>query len=172
MKTNRSIFPLLWVLVSAILPVAGYVTKAKASETILPPSNATVAITVTTAEPPTPVQFTAADSAAPTRWKDIEDCTSEMRDSFFAGLARLNVTLNTQIDELTALRASMTEATGIKTLDLAIREMRNARFSLKLMGDKLSKATAPTWDRQKSNIGLAWGKSQAAYIKGKIRTII
>ena len=167
--TNLSVSAFLFVASAT----AGYAESRQSSPPLLPPTAAAVTITVEESGPAaSAVQFTTATSSetTPFSWSDIKDCTAEMRGQFLAGLQRMEVRVNAQLSELTAKRATLKTAANTKNLDHALNELSNARFFLKTMGERLSRATPQTWEQQKAKVGLAWTKSQAAYAQAKTHT--
>jgi len=122
------------------------------------------------ASPPPAAGAAVGPTAASARWSDIKDCTYDTRALFFAGLKQLEARVDGQLGELTARRAAMTSTTDTKNWDFAMKEMGDARSSLKSVGDELRKATVETWTQQKDAVGLAWERTQAAYDKVKSST--
>lgn len=110
-----------------------------------------------------------ADAAA-AQWSDIKDYTYDMRGRFFVGLKLLEAKVDGQFRELKAKRSAMTSATDTKAWDFAMKEMGDARSSLKSVGEELGKASVDTWNQQKEVVGLAWQRSQDAYAKVKSTT--
>lgn len=133
----------------------------------LPPTTATVAITVEETGPAGPVESTAMVSAdsAPNGWSDIKDYTPEKRSQFLAGLQKMEAKVNAQLNELAAKRSGLKDTAKRKGLDQALNELSEARFFLKTMGEGLNRTTAQTWEQMKAKVGLAWTKSQEAYAK-------
>ena len=171
---DRFARPGVAALAFVVFATAGYSDPQQGNPPIQPPSQVVMTITVSDPEPARPAELanTAGPALVPVRWRDLKDCTSERRDFFFTGLQQLEATVNDQITALTAKRAALRDPSRTGDLDLAIKEMTNARFFLKLTGDGLRRATPQTWDQQKIKVGLAWLRSQEAYRKGQLQTII
>lgn len=164
MKTHRFLCHFSVTFAWALLPLITFAEGSSVAAPVLPPSNVRVAIAVSSGGTRPPV-------AAPVQWADIRDCPSEMRERFFAGFQQLEALVNRQIEELAA-RSTVDHAPGAAPaeLDLALSEMRTARFFLLITADALRRATTQTWDQQKAKVGLAWTKSQEVYQQLKART--
>lgn len=168
MKTNRfkNLVAAAFCLVA--FSTAGCAEKDKTSNASIPSENKVTANTAKD-EPTTTVRMTATASSDVTsvRWIDIKDCTYDSRASFFTGLKQLEAKVDGQIDELTAKRSAMKGDANTKDWDFAMKEMLDARSSLKSVGEELSKASAETWNQQKDTVGQAWVRTQDAYNKVK-----
>lgn len=120
--------------------------------------------------PLAPVAHTTGAAMAAAKWTDIKDLGFDARAPFVAGVKVLEATVDAQISELTAKRATMTGNPSLKDWDFAMKEMSDARTYLKSTGQELGKATAETWVQQKEKVGEAWARSQAAYAKVRSST--
>jgi len=162
MKTNRLPRLVTVAFGLALISTAGCAEKERIAEAALPPANDTVA-TATAAIPASP--------GADAKWKDIKEYTYDQRAAFFAGLQRLEARVDSQIAELTAMRAAMNRnSTDTKDWDFAMKEMSDARSYLKSTGEELNAATREIWDQQKDKVGLAWVRTQTAYANVKAST--
>ncbi len=103
----------------------------------------------------------------PVSWADIKDDTFDQRAHFMSGLKGLESRVDDQIAALTAKRATKMSATDTTNWDSAMKEMDDARSSLKSIDEALDQATQETWAPQKDRAGQAWVRAQAAYDKVK-----
>lgn len=103
------------------------------------------------------------DSGSTAQWVDLKDYTFAQRDLLLSGLTGMLARVDAQIEELKAKRASMTESTRTADWDFAMKEMHNARSTLKFACDELAKATPETWIQQRDRVGEAWVRTQNAY---------
>ena len=167
MKTNRLIHLAAAAFALATFSSAGCAEKQKTAETSLPPTQDGATTTATAAQsgPTNAIEpaATASPDVASARWSEIKDCTYGTRTVFFAGLARLEARVDDQIRELIAKRATMDGKTSTQDWDFAMKEMQNARSSLKSLGEELMKATPETWAQEKEKVGQAWVRTQAAF---------
>jgi hypothetical protein len=173
MKTNRVTCLLTTALGLAAFSTAGCKDKQLA-EAPLPPAKITATTPLPVPEPnpahSSQVATAANAEAAPVQWNEFKDISYDMRAQCFAGLARLEARVDSQVTELTAKRAAMTSTTDTKDWDFAMKEMSDARAYLTSMGDELNKATPETWAQQKDKVGQAWVRTQEAYGKVKSST--
>jgi hypothetical protein len=159
---------------TALAPMWGSLTK-HVYAVRLPPNRVIASSNVTLPKqikpepiPPAPATTTSPDSSA--QWVNLKDYTFAQRDSLLAGLAGMEARVDAQIEELKAKRASMTESTRTADWDFAMKEMQNARSTLKFNCEELSKATSETWSQQRDRVGLAWERTQNAYAAVKSST--
>lgn len=137
---------------------------------LLPPSRAVATITVT---PPKQITPEPAAAEAPTpvaQWVDIKDYTFDQRETLLAGLSGVLTRVEAQTEELKAKRASLPANARTADWDFAMKEVVNARTSLKSACVELAKATAETWIQQRDRVGEAWVRTQNAYASVKSST--
>lgn len=169
MKQTRFTTVPIALLGLSTLATVGCARAEKPTEVSPPPGNSIAATA-----PARPAIVADAAVASPDlasgNWSDIEKYTYEQRTLFFAGFERLEARVDAQIAELTVKRAAMKAITDTKAWDFAMLEMENARSYLKSMGEEAGKATSETWSQQKTKVGEAWVRTQAAYGKVKSST--
>lgn len=165
--TFASIASVVLLLSGQLCP--SYGAETQKDEVVQPPSHAVVTITVS-GGPSGPVRSASRagyDSIA-AQWDEIKDCSSVMRDQFFAGLQQLEACVDGQINELAARRATARDPGAMKEWELAANEMNNARFFLSAMGEKLRTAVPENWEQQKQKVGLAWMKAQEIWARTQL----
>ncbi|MGA3008467.1 MAG: hypothetical protein ABSE59_11320 [Opitutaceae bacterium] len=97
-------------------------------------------------------------------WTGMEDCTYAMRRQFYNGLRQLEVTVDKQMTELVAKRATLgATAKSIDRIDwdLAIKELGRSRSYLQAAGEELKDSAPDEWDQEKDKVGQAWARTQA-----------
>lgn len=162
MKTTH--FALL-ITACSLLPfsTAGCAEKAKVTDTTLPVVKP-VAVT-----PDAPV--VEIPEVATASWSDLKGYTYDQRDLFLSSLKGLEARVDAQISELAAKRAALDASnTSTKDWDLTMKEMGEARTSLKSTSDDMAKASRENWDQQKEKVGVSWTRTQDAYSKVKAST--
>ena len=120
--TNLSVAALVFAAIAS----AGLAEQNPAAP--LPPTNATVTITVGDTESSALVQPMISADAAASGWSDIKDSTTGNRAQFLAGLQRMEAKVNAEFNELTAKRPALKNMTKAKELDQALAALSNARF--------------------------------------------
>lgn len=169
MNTKR-IVPLL----SAVLGVAALSAtgcspkKDRNAGTVMPPAQTSAPAVMAPDLPASKASATGGTVAV--AWPDLEALTFERRSEFMAGFKQMEATVDRQLGELSAKRAAMTDTVATRDWDFAMKEMKDARSYLKSMGDEAASATAQTWEQQKTKVGQAWVRTQAAYEKVKRST--
>ena len=170
MKTARFIHATAFLGWAAFFTAAS--TQAEpAREVVLPPTVATVTITVTPPPaPPSQVFFSTAavnpvDDSLP--WTEIKNCSYDQREFFYAGLQKMEARVNDELAEMTASRAAMPQIKNAKTRDFAMQELARARTYFKSTEDASRKTSPEGWAQQKEKVGEAWRWTQEAYNKAK-----
>lgn len=160
------------VLGVAALSVAGCTPKKDPGAGVVLPPAQTSAPAVMAPDRSTPkASATAAGTAAvAVSWADLETLTFERRSEFMAGFKRMEATVDRQLAELSAKRAAMTDTVATRDWDFAMKEMKDARTYLRSSGEEAASASAQTWQQQKTKVGQAWVRTQAAYEKVKRST--
>jgi hypothetical protein len=171
MKTNQSFRFLIAVSGAIALLTAAQAGNEQVSPRILPPTNATVTISVTGTGTARKTAIPAAVATGPdvglNRWIEIKDLPYNSRSRFFTGLAGLESRVDGEIAELTAQRAAMSITAYTEDWDFAMKEMIASRSYLRSTGQMLRQAKPETWDQQKERVGVAWVRTQEAYSKFK-----
>ena len=165
MKTTH--FALL-ITACSLLPfsTAGCAEKAKVTDTTLP---VVKPVAVAPATPDAPVA--EIPEVATASWSDLKGYTYDQRDLFLSSLKGLEARVDAQISELAAKRAALDASnTSTKDWDLTMKEMGEARTSLKSTSDDMAKASRENWDQQKEKVGVSWTRTQDAYSKVKAST--
>lgn len=117
-----------------------------------------------------PIATTVAPGIPSVNWTDLKDLGFDARAQFLAGAKALEASVDVQLGELAAKRATMKGNPNVKDWDFAMKEMNDARTYLKSTGQELGKATAETWVQQKEKVGQAWARTQEAYAKVRAST--
>jgi hypothetical protein len=160
MKTNRFAC-FLTVFSLTAFSTAGCAEKAKPAEAALPVKPAAAATPPAAAEVPT------------TSWSDLKDYTYDQRDLFLTGLKGLEARVDAQITQLGVKRAALDASnTSTQAWDLAMKEMSEARTSLKSTSEDMAKATRENWDQLKEKVSVAWTRTQDAFSKVQSSTTI
>ena len=178
MRTNRFMEPVAVAFGLAVLCTTSWSQIAQSADAT-PPAKKDVASTVVTTTLPGPnsaAQIAAPAAHAPvaagsepavTVWSNIKGCSFDSRSQFFAGYKLLQARVDEQCSGLATRRASMKSIANTQDWDFAMKEMNEARSSLKAMSDELSKASPETWNQTKDKVGQAWVRTQDAYDKVK-----
>ena len=168
MKTNCFTLLTSMALSLAAFSTNGCSQKEKTVESASPAGNNPVPAM------PTPTVVAPAATTTPdvtsARWSDIKDDTYDQRVHFLDGLKRLEAKVDSQIAELTAKRATLTNTPSAADWDFAMKEMLNSRSYLTSMGVELSQAEPDLWNQKKDKVGRAWVRTQDAYAKVKSST--
>lgn len=171
MKTHRFTHFLMAAIGLTAFTTAGCTPKERNVQASSPPANDTAGATAAAGTAAsTWVAPTTGSAIAAAKWTDIRDLGFDARAQFVAGAKALEATVDAQVAELTAKRATMTANPSVKDWDFAMKEMANARTYLKSTGQELGKATAETWAQQKEKVGQAWVRAQEAYAKVRSST--
>ena len=132
-----------------------------------PPQPAAPAVPLT---PPTAAKAPVVPSlTAP--WGAITDYTYERRADFSAVLTRVANTVDAQIDQLAARRATLPE-TSVKDWDIAMKELTDARSDLQFKVSRLGNAMPETWTQVRDDAAQAWRRVQEAADKVKRSTTL
>jgi hypothetical protein len=119
--------------------------------------------------PSAPIPVIAASPAivvnpdAAAAWSNMKDLPFEQRSTFISGLNRLEGIVDTEINSLTARRASMT--TDTKDWDFAMKGLVDDQTYLKSMNDEVSKVESENWIQERDRVEAAWQATQDAYAK-------
>lgn len=95
-------------------------------------------------------------------WDDVKSFTFEKRDAFSSKAKAMSAQAEVQVS---ALRASYSEAKASASRKAAMDELKNSEADYKAKLDALGHASADTWDAAKSNVVLAWDRLQASIRK-------
>ncbi len=108
-------------------------------------------------------------AAAVDPWDTIKESTYPKRADLIAGAARLTETIDAEIEQLNAKRATLPE-TSVKDWDFAMKELKEARVYLKFTISSLSDASSETWNEAKEKVAQAWQRAKDACAKVKAST--
>lgn len=157
MKTKPACFPLVLLALALFAPAWAAEPAAEASA---PASQ----------EPADPAPAEKAP-AAPVSWAELKGATYDQRDAFLAGVKDLAAHVDQQIAELVAQRAAMAKANiNTDAWDMLMQEITTARTNLKSTSDDMRGASRENWDQMKDQVGLAWERTQNAYMRVKAST--
>ncbi|HEY8995395.1 MAG TPA: hypothetical protein VIM71_12075 [Lacunisphaera sp.] len=165
MKTPFSRMSLVALGLTVIVPAWGSLTQ-NVYAVRLPPGRVVASSDVTPPKQLEPVPIPPGitlDSGSSGQWVELKDYTFARRDLLLSGLTGMMERVDAQIEELKTKRAALVESGRAIDWDIALKEMHQARATLKSACNELNKATPEMWDEQRDRVGQAWARAQNAY---------